>query len=345
MKERWRWGIMGLALLVLGGWLFGSNEMAPATASAPNTASKGARPEGARSAKRARYRTTPAVEMAPAAEQRGAAPIDPLLAAIPASAIGVVVLEARSLFALPAGQLLARCLERSRNFRAPIDDIDKVERMAFAQLDDGRSMGILLGELSDASQPSTSSAAAQAYGDRAQLFDARRAADEPDPSQTARRPSAVWDHKLWLYGDNADDLRGAVDRLEGRTREPSSIAANDDYGDVHGRVRSDFLGMLLPPEIADSVANAGVQLEFHVDASDDLLVTIDAIGEAAKTRELGRRLESALAALRTHAASDRRLSGLLESYTLRTTADGLRLEAVLSLELVGELLGPCAAGG
>jgi hypothetical protein len=279
---------------------------------------------------------------APAASAARATPVDPLLAAIPASAVGVIVLEAKTLFALPAGQLLARCLERSRNFRAPIEDLDKVERLAFAQLDDGRSMGLLLGELSDTPQVSSSNVAA--YGDRAQLFEQGPPAGPASPAPASARPSAIWNHNLWLYGDSADDLRGAVDRLEGRVREPASIAANDDYGDLHGRVDGALAGTLLPPEFAEAIKNAGVQLEFHVDASDDLLVTIDAVGEPAKARALGRSLEGALAALR-RGAQDARLSGLLESYTLRNTADGLRLEATLSIELIRELLGPCAAGG
>jgi hypothetical protein len=104
-----------------------------------------------------------------------------------------------------------------------------------------------------------------------------------------------------------------------------------------------FLGMLLPPELAAEVKRSEARSAFHVDASEGLLVSIDASGDPAALDKLGRGLDSAFATLAAKSGQNRTLAQIVEGASIRNVAHGLVLEAYLSLGLLRELLGPCAS--
>ena len=142
------------------------------------------------------------------------------------------------------------------------------------------------------------------------------------------------------------DLRGAVDRLEGRTSEPEAIDPNEDYGDVQGRVDAEFVRGLLPKELSDKLRGSDARFEFHFDATEQLMIPIDAFGNDDALDAVRGGISDMLASMRTRslATNDERLRRFLESASIRKVNGGFQLEATVPNELVKHLLGKCAEG-
>lgn len=313
MKKRWRWAMLLVAVAVFLLWLVQpdgarSHAQIARTLREPSASAS-------RSACRTRVEPEPIQRSAPV-KRASRSERDPILTALPPNAATTIVLEAETLFSLPVGQMLRRCLAGSPAFGVPMENVEKLERIAFAELSDGRRMGLIYGELNDQAEAA---------------------------SAGSGRPSKVWDQKLWMYGDRSQDLNDAVDRLEGRGSEAESVPENERYGEIHGRLAGDFLGMLLPPELAQEVKSSGARFNFHVDASEGLLLSIDASGDAAALEKLGRGLSRAFDAMSAKTGQNATLSQIVQNASVRNSAQGLSLEAFLSIDVLRELLGSCAA--
>lgn len=335
MKKCLHWCIAGLGIAVLLAWMR-SGEQSPALSRwmpqpvAPSVALA----QAPVSTKRAE-RLPPRAAKARAEPQRKAER-DPALSAVPADAPSLVVLEAGTLFELPVGRMILRCLQKSGALANDKQNLSQVKRMVFAQLADGSRLTVVSGDRDQSDGEAT------VPEDRGQSVPN----DQSARGQPTVKPRTVQRHgDLLLRGDDSA-VRGALSRLES-SADQAGTEPNEEYGDAHGRLTGQFVSRLLPPSLAETVARSDVRFEFHVDGTDGIQLTLDALGAKTPAGEMAQAIARALETMKDDARvqSDRTLMRLLDSYTLSGTADGFRLEATLPLDLVAEVLGKCAESG
>ena len=265
---------------------------------------------------------------------------DPLLVALPKSAGTAFVLEAEAFFGMPIGRMLARCLEQDSDAIENSElDPKRVERVAFARTGPDRQIAAISGKFPERELVGMTRDGGEAYGDKAVLLRPLKA------GASAGKTVAVWDDQLLLTGDSPEDVRAAIDRLEGRALGESAIDGNEAYGEAYGRLGVEALADLLPAELQDKLVKAGLSVDFHVDASEDALLTLDATGDPDTARDIGQTLAALLAAKRVEAVADgdRDLARLLDLYAVRLNDDGFELEAAFPVDFVREALGKCAS--
>lgn len=291
-------------------------------------------------------RTLPPVTDA-AVEPAYAEKRDPLLAALPANARGVVVLEAAAFLSLPVGRMLLRCIgpREEEDLRNAGLDLEHLDRVAFAETANGETMVMVSGDFQGAKKLAPLGPNERAYGDNARLF----APDERDDSDDAGVPSreqhgALWNDQLWVMGQNAPDVRAVIDRVEGRSSAEPALDPNDAYGEIYGRLDARMLRTMLPKEVASKLADDTLRVDFHADANEDVVLDFDVTGTPETTRDLGQSLATLLALQRARAVQqgDTRSAELLDLYAVRLDQRGFSLDAAFPQWVVREALGKCA---
>ncbi len=291
-------------------------------------------------------RTLPPAPRSSEAAQNDLQMRDPLLTALPERGHALVVFEASVFGDLPIGRMLVRCM--GAGGRELESDLDRggFERVAFAQLDDGRGLMAVEGDFREGLPDGRR--AGTPYGDRAQVFAPPVSSADAGPGPRARRHefSALWNGELWLSGDNADDLRQAIDRLEGRGFARQAIDGNQAYGESYGYLDAEMIKRLLPRKLAQGIMDESMRIEFHVSGRDDIDLAIDASGKVESTQDLGKAVAGALAMMRMKAVEDgdTRLARLLDLYAVRNVDTGFQLEAALTADFLVENFASCARG-
>jgi len=291
-------------------------------------------------------RTLPPVEVDASTPAHAVPHRDPLLAALPPRARAVVVLEAGAFLATPLGHMLLRCLDPAQEaeLRNAGADVRRIDRVAFAAMEEDQTMMLLSGDFRGQPRLGALGPREAPYGDKAQLFAPDEAATDAGTEPDHAPHGALWNDELWVLSQSEPALRQAVDRLEGRTVAPESFDPNEAYGEVYGRLDARFLRRILPSELLEKLPDDSLEADFHADASEDVVLTVDVSGRPETTRDLGKGLASLLALSRARAVEEgeQRLAELLDVYAVRLDEQGFSLDVAFPQSLVREALGKCA---
>ncbi len=280
-------------------------------------------------------------------------PRDPVLAALPANpGKTTVVVEANALSNSPIGDLLLACARRGG--RDPIAEIEKdtgvdplkdLDRVAVS----GQTL-VLSGQFGAARWDQlTESATSSPYGEKGTIY--RDEPSSPSPAGTEKEKGiylARWGDEMMLIGETEDELKAAIDRIEGRA--PVGTPAIDEsqtYGEVYGVLGVDLLQELIgqgQPELARQVQEAARSVRLHVSAMGDVGLTAQVEGtDGEKVTDLAKSLGAALslARLKAQADGDEKLSELLDYARVSPGGTGFSLELALPMAFLDKHLAFC----
>ncbi len=268
---------------------------------------------------------------------------DPFLKALPIEdGDAFVVMEANALRHSRLGELFVQCIlaEQPDAFReitkeTGIDPLKDVDRVAFA----GEAL-VLSGFFDrvrwDAFEKDTGARSAR-YGDEATIW----------TTEGDEEVVGTWRNQLLVVGP-AEDVRRAIDQVEGR-REPPGTDVSDDmaYGELYGVVPGAAARKLLPAgdeALASRIAAAAQRIELHVDAMQDVAGVVRVSGEPGQeVEDLAKSLGAALSVARLKAAAtdDRKLAALLEHAQVVPQGAGFTVELALPADVLQEFFKDC----
>jgi|GEM_PF-532143 len=283
-------------------------------------------------------------------------PRDPLLAALPrGEGKTAVIIEANALRHSPIGGLLMDCLMRDggkqlKEFREksgvdPLQDLDRLvitdEGMMLSGNFENARFKELLGERVSAD-----------YGEGARVYEAgENSVTRPDGTTVKRRDTsaiATWNNQLLVVGKSPDEVKAAIDRVEGRgPDEPPAISESSTYGEMYGVLSVEMLSRLIPPEqaaLAQRLRDVAKNVELHLDASSDVALVAEVRGPSADdVTDLGKSLGAALslARIKAQAGEDKDLAQLLDFAKVKPDGDSFTLEMAVPLEVIRERLAIC----
>jgi hypothetical protein len=144
----------------------------------------------------------------------------------------------------------------------------------------------------------------QPYGDNGTVYTVTPPA-LPDGGTTSGMSFASWNDQLLFLGGKPDEAQQAIDRVEGRSPSEPAIGEDQTYGDIYGTLSPQALSEMLPPDqqqMKDQLLAAAQKIELHVDATNDVGVSLSVKGDdSGQIEDLGRTLAGGLAALRIEA--------------------------------------------
>ncbi|MHB8876885.1 MAG: hypothetical protein ACYC8T_24575 [Myxococcaceae bacterium] len=274
-------------------------------------------------------------------------PRDPLLAALPSKVKrAAVVVEANALRHSPVGQLLLDCLlepgggELVRfKEQSGIDPLQDLDRVAYA---DGSL--ILSGNFEKARwEELIGKGEGSAYGEQGKVY--QPALPDGGPGSLT---FGTWGGQMLVMGKSADQVREALDRMEGRGEPgPPALDESHTYGDIYGIISADELARLLPEDqarLAERLREAASRVELHVDATHDVGMVADVRGtNPADAEDLGKSLGAALALgrLKAQAEGSHELAQILDLARVKPGSGDFRVELGLPLELLTKSLAHC----
>lgn len=298
----------------------------------------------------------PVVADAGTVAQEHPRPRDPLLAALPRGAgRTAVVIEANALRHSPIGELLLDCMLRDggkelAEFRekSGVDPLQDLDRLVIT--DEGM---MLSGNFGNAKfQELMGDAVSMDYGEGARVYEpGERTVTLADGGTETRRRNAavgVWNNQLLMFGKQPDDIKAAIDRVEGRgPDEPPVIPENSTYGEMYGVMAVDQLARMLPPdqqELAQRLRDVAQNVELHVDASNDVALVAEVRGpDADKVTDLGKSLGAALslARMKAQAEGQKDVAQLLDFARVQPDGSTFKLEMAVPLDAIKERLAFC----
>ncbi len=282
-------------------------------------------------------------------------PRDPLLAALPQGrGRTAVVLEANALRHSPVGELLLTCVNgRGRRgldevkAKAGVDPLQDFDRIVVTP--DGMMVSGHFGEarwdelFRDGHR--------QSYGEKGQIFEQpprRNVLPNGQTRESRRAVLGVWDNQLVVFGEDAAQVKQALDRVEGRAEGGDPVIREEQtFGEIYGVLSTDDLLRIVPdvqPQLVEQFRRAGAQMELHVDARSDVGVVARVTGtDAQQLEDLGKTLGGALALGRLQAQQqgDERLASLLELARVDPRGDSFNLELALPLAFLEKQLAGC----
>ena len=345
---RKRWLVVALALFAAAAWLLwrtdqrgGPERLEVRTPSWREMPRRQRRAERERMLRRQTLRPRSPNDAGAEADRR---PRDPLLVAMPPGAERAIVVEASAIKDSPIGRLILRCglssdaLERIETLRndAGLDVIDGLDRVAVAD-----DVAFITGDLRDVRVEALLPSAARHEHEGTVIYEAEGEED--------RRPVvAVWDDEMLIAGRTVEEVRQAIDRLEGRAPAAPPFDESDAYGEIYGVVDAEALERALPEDLRSRLRGTADRIELHVDTRDehDVLIVADATGsDTGAVADLGKSLAAALAVARVTAQSegDEELAQLLDLARVNPETGAFRVETALPLETLERRL--CARGG
>ena len=163
-----------------------------------------------------------------------------------------------------------------------------------------------------------------------------------------RNAVGVWNNQLVMLGRTPDEVKEAIDRVEGRgPDEPSVIPEGSTYGEMYGVMSVEHLTRLLGPdqaELAQRLRDVAQNVELHVDATSDVALVAEVKGsDEDKVTDLGKSLGAALALarMRAQAEGQKDVAQLLDFANVRPDGDSFKLEMAVPLEALKERLAFC----
>ena len=275
---------------------------------------------------------------------------DPLLSAL--SDKGAVVLELNAIRHSPLAEKVLACRAQAANDGLsklknalgidPLEDLDRVG------LDN--NVVVVTGHFENLKIPKDLGAA-QPYGTAARIYTLADSGDDAptgtDPADKDRKPLYVAQvgDGLMVTAASEDELHAAIDRVEGRaeagTPLPSSLMNAEAYGAIGPELLQSLLaGAHDPLATRMQEVLTGGQLRMNVDDAVGLSVDLTAKSDD-DTRDLGKSVSGALAALRSKAAleGDTELAGLLEQARVDTDHGKLQIDVAVPGALVLKAMG------
>jgi hypothetical protein len=276
---------------------------------------------------------------------------EPLLRAAAAPGTSVVVLfEVSALRHSLAGQLLLDCL-------ASLDEADDGPSLALGEL---REQGLDL--LQDLDRVAFVDGTVMASGDFSRVnwdtllsFTTRETYGTDGQLRSSHTGAvgaevpvfATWGTKLALLAPTRGAARAALDRVEGRSRTEALLSESEAYGDVYGMLRGTALRFLFGPSsppLSAHLQAAARSVEFHLDATGDLLLVATVRGDdPGRLRALAQALTDALAQQVSEAAGSR-TAEFLERAQVTVRANEVDLEVTIPLDVLRKQLGACGHG-
>lgn len=267
---------------------------------------------------------------------------DPFLVALPVKPDSpVVVFEANALRNSRLGELLVSCLQKKDPGKLadmerdtgidPLKDVDRVAFMGDALVVSGffeRARWDQLG------------GEAATYGDAGRIY------------QKGGKALGAWGNGIVVIADRAEDVRRAIDQLEGRAPVPAAgIPEEMTYGEIYGVVPASAVGRLLggaDSSLADRLAALASRIEVNVGAMDQVAATVrirgaDAGGLADLARSLGETL--AQARQQAHGAGDPKLMQLLDSAAVRPGEEELTIQLAVPADGLAAWFDGCERWG
>lgn len=265
-------------------------------------------------------------------------PRDPFVVGMPVEpGDAVVVFEANALRHSRLGELFVGCiLARDPDAFSGIqqelgvDPLKDVDRVAF--VGDTVVVSGFFGRLE--TEQLEADARPERHGQAGRLWiPARAQGGDAGPAV------ALWQDQLLLFSDDPEDLRRAIDQLEGRLPVPDAgipeeMAYGEVYGVIPGAAARRFFGRD-ERGLGERIATLATRVELHADARSDLAAVVRVRGDdAAGLSDLARSLGAALSVARVqaHATDDRRFAELLESARVVDHEGGLSLELAVPAE-------------
>jgi hypothetical protein len=265
---------------------------------------------------------------------------DPFLVALPVKPDSpVVVFEANALRNSRLGELLLACLAAREPARLaeveretgidPLKDIDRVAFMGDAMVVSGFFDHLRWGALAGPAEP---------YGQAGRIFQR--------PGMTL----GAWSDAIVVIADRPEDVRMAIDQLEGRRPVPEAgIPEEMSYGEIYGALPATAVRRLLGDgDLSDRIAALASRIELNVNAMQDVAATVRVRGDdPAGLSDLARSLGAALAVARAQAqrASDARLAELLESAAVHLGERGFTLQLAVPADRLASWFQGCERWG
>ena len=269
-------------------------------------------------------------------------PRDPVLAALPDSpGRTTAVVEANALANSPIGELLLACARRGA--KDPIEEIKEssgvdvlkdLDRVAIS----GKTV-LLSGQFGALKWEAASSS----YGEKGAIYLAGSSDGAGRDSYLAR-----WGDQMMLVGDSEEELKAAIDRIEGRAPKGTpAIDESSTYGEVYGVLGNDLIEEILgkeQPELARHLQEAAQSIELHVSAMGDVGLSARVEGtDSQKVTDLAKSLGAALslARLKAQADGDQELSELLDYAKVSASGDHFAVELALPMAFMEKHLAFC----
>ncbi|MCE9670340.1 hypothetical protein LY474_21300 [Myxococcus stipitatus] len=348
-------GLFVLAAILM---LTGQGEDAPPEAPKVEFPRRMRAPERER-AERRRTQVVPTLAVQDAGPAEPARPRDPLLAALPrGKGKTAVVIEANALRHSPIGELLLACLMRDGGKQLeeirkasgvdPLQDLDRLVVTDEGLMLSGNFAGARFQEL-------LGERVSFDYGQGARIYEPGETnLPQQDGSNVRRRGPGgalgTWNNQLLVVGKTPDEVKAAIDRLEGRGGdEPPLLTENNTYGEMYGVLSVEDIARLFPPEqaeLAQRLRTVAQNVELHMDASSDVALVAEVTGaNASDVEDLGKSLGAALSLARLQAQAggdkDKDLAQLLDFAKVRPDGDSFTLEMAVPLAIIQERLAFC----
>jgi len=266
-----------------------------------------------------------------------------------------VVIEANALRHSPIGELLLDCMMRDGGKelddfrkRSGVDPLADLDRLVITDQGMMLSGNFANAKLKDLMGDSVS----MDYGQGARVYEpGETAVARPDGGVVRRRRNTavgVWNNQLLMFGGTPDEVKAAIDRVEGRgPDEPSVIPEGSTYGEMYGVLSVEQLAKLLPPEqaeLAQRLRDVAQNVELHVDASSDVALVAEVRGEDKdKVTDLGKSLGAALslARIQAQAEGEKEMAQLLDFARVQPEGSSFKLEMAVPLDVIKERLAFC----
>ena len=301
-RTRWPYLVAAAVLLAVGAWLTSGEAPKPTRwprvhmPRAPDAEDRERGKSRVGAAKAEPVQPSPVLVPVPGAPPPR--PADPVLAALPREVKQVaMVVEANALRNSDLGDAMIACLTAGspdalgRVRDAGFDPLTQLDRISL--FDDTL---MVTGDFSTLKFPDDTPA--EAYGGATLHRRTRRNGEE--------EVSAVWRGQALLVG-SAEEVKGAVDRLEGRVApdEQPVLRDSDAYGEMYGVLKPDGFARMFDgtdPKLAELIRGAAQSVSLHVDAMHDVGMVADVKGaDAQRVDELRRMMGGAVAAARARA--------------------------------------------
>ena len=330
-----------MLLAVTGGLLLAHREQEPPPAPVRAASPRLHAAPTARAQTGSTFVTHPAREPAPLPPKR-----DPLLTALPLKPDSpVVVFEVNALRYSSLGEHILACVRGQGQERAGatdmarrlgIDPLADIDRVAFLG-----SSTVVSGHF-DRARWNELGSAGEGYGQSGRIY--------TTPGGTV----GAWRDQIVVLSSNPEDVRTAIDQLEGRapvpqTDLPEEMSSGEIYGLVPGAAARQALGADGADQgLTEHVASLASGIELHVDTMQDLTAEVRVRGDdAAALTELAKGVGTALTAARLNAqlTGNKSLSALLEKAAVRPREQGFSIQLAVPADRIGDLFNDCKMFG